>query len=559
MSRRSRHKPFHRRLRVLLPAGGLLLLALAGFVLADNGYNRGVTYTPARRPIAWADVPPLGVNAYNIQYEAEPAKVTRALEMARDLGADFVRIQMPWEDIEIAGKGDFEDRRNPPDIHSAWDKYDFIVEEANRLGLELIVRLDRPPAWAREQANATPEFQAGLKADGNSTGPPDKIADYADFVGAVARRYRGKVRFIQIWNEPNLKNEWNWRSPSPEEFVALLRAAVAAAKAQDANPDAIILFPSLSPTDGKDTRAPMTELEYLDRVYALGGAQYFDIMSAQAYGLGQPPWEHRYIRPRLSPDRPIDTRIDVSRVVLLREVMERNGDGGKAIWISEFGYNSAPESIPAEKRFNWGQPVSEQEKGEYMVGQLERARREWPWVGVMNVWFLRWSGEAPDPNDPTPYFAIVGQDFTPLPAYERIKLFIANGPIAGVGAHTWQHPAVEQRGTAEWTVRFEGTSLGLDGMPGEFDMTLDGGPPRQIRPDVEGGVVTPVSGLSDGVHTLVLRGENGPPRAFIVGRDQPLPWLWTLAPALLLVALAIVGALTMRALADWIGPHRRLE
>jgi len=76
-------------------------------------------------------------------------------------------------------------------------------------------------------------------------------------------------------------------------------------------------------------------------------------MSAQAYGLGQPPDEHRYIRPRLLPDRPIDTRIDVSRVVLLREVMERHGDGGKAIWISEFGYNSAPESIPVKARNNW--------------------------------------------------------------------------------------------------------------------------------------------------------------------------------------------------------------
>lgn len=152
----------------------------------------------------------------------------------------------------------------------------------------------------------------------------------------------------------------------------------------------------------------MTSPEYLDQIYALGGKDYFDIMSAQAYGLGQPPDEHRYIRPRLLPNRPIDTRIDVSRVVLLREVMERNGDADKAIWISEFGYNSAPEQkadADAQtwliRRLNWGQPVSEEIKGEYLVGQLERARAEWPWIGVMNVWFLRWGGPGPDPNDPT--------------------------------------------------------------------------------------------------------------------------------------------------------------
>ena len=59
-------KPLFRRLRALLlfPA---LLLALALFAVADNAYNRGITYTPTLPAIAWADVPQLGVNAYNIQ------------------------------------------------------------------------------------------------------------------------------------------------------------------------------------------------------------------------------------------------------------------------------------------------------------------------------------------------------------------------------------------------------------------------------------------------------------------------------------------------------------
>ena len=86
MSRRSNQKSLP-RLRVLLLVDGLLLFALALFTLADNAYNRGIVYVPTRQSIAWADVPPLGVNAYNLQYEAEPAKVTRTLELARDMGA----------------------------------------------------------------------------------------------------------------------------------------------------------------------------------------------------------------------------------------------------------------------------------------------------------------------------------------------------------------------------------------------------------------------------------------------------------------------------------------
>ncbi len=543
------YRPLHRRLRVLLPAAALLLAGLAALAWLDNATNRGVTYTPALPPIAGADVPRLGVNAYNIQYEAEPAKVTRTLELARELGARFVRIQMPWEDIEIAGKGDFWDHKNDKD---AWAKYDFIVAEAQRLGLELIVRVDRPPAWARAQADATPQFQAGIQENGNSTGPPDNYADYADFLGAVAGRYRGKLRYLQVWNEPNLAYEWNWRMPSPEEFVSLLRPAYAAVKS--ANPDAVVLFPSLSPTDGLEPRiAPINELEYLDRVYAAGGAQYFDIMSAQAYGLGQPPSEHRYVflrgRGNWSWSRPIDTRIDVSRVVLLREVMQRNGDGGKAIWISEFGYNSAPPPLlDAAGRTAWGPPVSEQQKGEYMVGQLERASREWPWIGVMNVWFLRWGGPDPDPRDTTPYFAIVDRDFNPLPAYTMLKAHVAGGPVAGVGAHAWSHPAVTQQ-AGGWSVRFEGTSFALARLVSPLTISIDGGAPIHLNPLVGGGTLTIATGLADGPHTALIEGPR-PPEAFLVGRARPLPWLWSLAPALLLAGLAVVGALALRAALD---------
>lgn len=539
----------YRRRAALLALAALLYAALAGFVLADNGYNRGVAYQPGRQPIAWADVPQLGVNLYGIQNEADRANVTRTLELARELGARFARMHMPWEDVEIHARGDFEDRRNPSDVKSAWLKYDFIFAEAARLGIAPIVRIDRPPDWARRRALATPEFQARKAVNGAASGPPDDYADYANFVGAVARRYAGQVRFIQLWNEPNLADEWNGQRPSPAEFVALLKAASASAKAAD--PQVVLVFPSLSPTDGLDPTAPYTDLDFLDEVYQLGGARLFDIMSAQAYGLGQPPDEHRYIRPRTDWNwrRPIDSRIDVSRVVLLREVMELHGDAQKAIWISEFGYVTDSPDVPAEKRFTWGPPVTEQQRAAYTVGQLERARREWPWLGVMNVWFLRWGGEPPDPRDPTQNFAIVARDFGTTPTYDALKAYIARGAVAGPGAHAWTHPAVQSGVVAyAWTLRFAGTSLALDGMPGPAEYAIDGGPQTQRNPDVEGGPVTLASGLSDTEHTLTIRIENGPPRAFVVARAQPLGWLWALAPALLLAALAVVGALAMRAI-----------
>ncbi|MFQ3633554.1 cellulase family glycosylhydrolase [Roseiflexus sp.] len=529
---------------------GLLSGALAAFTWFDNEVNRGVTYTPPSAPVAWSDVPQIGVNAYNLQFEPNPADVTRTLELARAMGAHFVRIQMPWDDVEIHAKGDFVDRRNLDQTRSSWEKYDFIVAEAQRLGLELIVRIDRAPQWARPNDDADPRFQAGLREHASSTGPPENNADYADFVAAVAARYRGRVRFIQIWNEPNLAYEWSWRLPEPERFVELLRAAATAARAT--NPDVVILFPSLSPTDGKEPRiAPMSELEYLDRVYRAGGAPYFDIMSAQAYGLGQPPDENRYIRLRWRPnapfrdlDRPIDTRIDVSRVVLLREVMERHGDGGKAIWISEFGYNSAPDHIPEPARNTWGPPVSEEVKGVYLVGQMERARREWPWIGVMNIWFLRWGGyREPDPADPTPYFALVDRHFQPLPAYEAVRAYAMNGAIAGAGAHTWRHPAVELAGEGVWRVRFTGQSLALQ-LNAPAWVSIDGGMAALVEPPADGRSVIVASGLADTVHVGEVR-SGVAPEWFVVGRERPFPWVWTLTPTLIVLALASAGIVMM--------------
>lgn len=536
-------------MRVLLPTCALLVAMLVVLIWFDNAVNRGVTFSPAPPPIPWTDVPPVGVNLYNIQFEPDRANVTRTLEMARDLGARYVRMQFPWEDIEISAKGDFWDHKNNID---AWVKYDFIVGEAQRFGLEPIVRLDRPPAWARAQANATPEFQRGLAENGSSTGPPDKYQDYFDFVGTVAARYRGKVRFFQIWNEPNLSYEWNWQRPDPEGFTALLQGAHDAARA--ANPDAVVLFPSLSPTDGLEPRiAPISELDYLDRVYAAGGGRYFEIMSAQAYGLGQPPNEHRYIRPRIPGrdwvwSRPIDTRIDVSRLVLLREVMERNGDSSKAVWISEFGYNAAPQQAPAGSdpdrwagaRLLWGVPVTEEQKGAYIVGQLERAREEWPWVGVMNVWFLRWGGEPPNPNDPTPYFALVDQRFNPLPAYAMLQQYLAGGPVAGVGAHGWDHPAVQQQSVDTWQVRFEGTTFALGGLRSPASVRIDNGPPIRVA---AASAVQPVAdGLADDTHVAVVQ-ATVPPALFLVGRTQLLPWLWTWGAGALVALLLMNGAL----------------
>jgi len=107
-------------------------------------------------PIQHNGVNPFGVNTF-LQQEVEPAKRERQVQLIAEAGFHWLRQEFPWADIEISGKGNFQDCRNGPCI-SAWDKYDNIVNLAREHGLEIIARLSSPPNWSRGDGNAHGDF-----------------------------------------------------------------------------------------------------------------------------------------------------------------------------------------------------------------------------------------------------------------------------------------------------------------------------------------------------------------------------------------------------------------
>ncbi|HAL61917.1 MAG TPA: hypothetical protein DCP08_05855, partial [Chloroflexi bacterium] len=184
-------------------------------------------------PIAQVSLNPYAVNTF-LEQEVEEAKIRRSLQMIRDAGFHWIRQQFPWEDIEIHGKGDFEDRRTQPP-KSAWEKYDRIVELAQEYGLEIIARLDNPPAWSRAQGDEMGTFA-----------PPDNLNDFGDFVYAVVSRYRARIKYYQIWNEPNIYPEWGEQPVDPVAYTELLK--VGYTRAKEADPEAVIISAGLAPT-----------------------------------------------------------------------------------------------------------------------------------------------------------------------------------------------------------------------------------------------------------------------------------------------------------------------
>ena len=129
-------------------------------------------------PVANAGSNPFGVNTF-LEQEVELEKRELAVQMIADAGFHWIRQEFPWEDIEISAKGDFWDHKWDKD---AWEKYDHIVDLAERYDLEIIARLSNPPAWSRAQGNEEGAFA-----------PPDNLDDYGDFVEALVRRYQGRI------------------------------------------------------------------------------------------------------------------------------------------------------------------------------------------------------------------------------------------------------------------------------------------------------------------------------------------------------------------------------
>lgn len=348
---------------------------------------------------------PYGLNTF-LQQEVLPQVRQQSLELIQQAGFQLIRQEFTWEDIEIHGKGDFIDRRNDlngdgaPDPVDAWAKYDNIVTLAEQQGLQILARLSTPPDWVSNRTVA-----------GRAPFPPDNISDYGDFVAAVVSRYRGRITYFQLWNEPNIYPEWGEQPVSAEAYTELLCEGYRRAKA--ANPEAIILSGALAPTvdlSGRD----LNDLIFLQRMYAVGAGQCFDILAAQGYGLWSGPTDQR-LRP---------TVINYPHNLFLRDVMVQNGDAHKPIWISEMGWNVAPEPIPP----SYGR-VTEEQQARYAVEAFQRPGRDWPWVGNVAYWFFKRPADF-ERDQAWYYFRLLEPDFTPLPVWDSLAAYLPNAPTS---------------------------------------------------------------------------------------------------------------------------------
>ena len=496
--------------------------------------------------------------------------------MLRAAGVGLIRQEFNWAEFEP-----LDPEEHPELGRDAWVKYDRIVDAAQNVGIEILARLDRAPSWA------TPGFDP--RENPWMQAPPADNAEFARFAGQLAGRYRGKVRYYQIWNEPNLFGEWGGRPPNPADYLAMLRAVGKAIR--EADPGARIVLAGLAPTieTGPEN---LSDLLFLRQLYLLGAKGDFDVAASMSYGLWTGPRDVRID----------DQRVNFPRAVLWREVMEAFGDAQTPVWATEYGWMALPAGWTGDPGIWGNHPIEVQ--AAWTVDGIRRARAQWPWMPTIVIWASRWPEDL-RPGDPTPYFRLMDKDFTPRPNLEAVRSAFGGPVAAGAGLHQETHAAASyegpwprvpsdlaslrlhrQTGVAGATVsfQFDGTDVGLltrrgpdmgrvlariDGQDALAD-ALARNPAGEAILDLYAPSVEPLARipiatrLPPGQHSLELTvlAESNPASSgglvivdgLLVGNARPT-WPWLALGGL----WGAVGALALWTARRWLWARRALE
>ena len=322
-----------------------------------------LTPTPPPTPARLYPLPRLASPEYGIQaflwWQTDNKTGARDADLVAGLGFGWLKQQFSWRNIS-GSRGGYD-----------WFRPDGVVALAEARGLKILARLDGTPFWAVDDP---------ALLDHVVDTPPNDPALFAEFCGALAERYAGRIAAYEVWNEPNLTREWGNQPPDPAAYLALLKPCYLAIKAAD--PAAIVISAGLAPTGTDDSAVAMPDEAYYRALYAAGAAPYFDMLGVHAPGYMNPP-----VR------APADTEADPAlaarwitfrHVEDIRALMLEYGDGDKQIAITEMGWTTDQQN----PTYSW-YAVSEATQADYLVRAYQYAKANWsPWIGLMSMVYI---------------------------------------------------------------------------------------------------------------------------------------------------------------------------
>jgi hypothetical protein len=346
------------------------------------------TATPA--PVAPTAVPAPAVNnpgfGYGVQAHMLGNDKDRVANNITGMGFSWVKQQVEWRDVEPS-KGNYN-----------WGGLDEVVNVANSKGIRVMFSVLRSPPWAA----------------GHPDSPPRNFNDFGDFVGALAARYKGKGMAYEVWNEQNLKREWQEYPINACKYVELLK--IGYTRIKNADPSAVVVAGALTPTGVNDPNIAVDDRTYLNQLYGCGIRGWFDALGAHPSGFNNPPdvdW-----RTWQDPARPSfkghPSFFFKATMEDYRNIMVANGDGGRPIWVTEFGW-AVGAALPG---YEYASQNSEGERAQWFVKAYQMSKN-WGFVGVVFLWNLDFRIIAAGTEQAL--FGILNGDWSATPSYAALR------------------------------------------------------------------------------------------------------------------------------------------
>jgi len=338
------------------------------------------------------------------------------LWLAKRLGVKWVKLQFAWDILEPQ-QGTFS---------QTFYSYRVFVQRANQEGFKVMISVAKAPDWAR----------ASLDEDG----PPRNPADLASFLTRMMSEVRvdlyGNSYFaaIEVWNEPNLRREWNGATLSGAEYMRLFDAAYNGIRAGEGGASVTVVTAGLAPTGINDGASAIDDREFLRQMYAAGlnNPAYQNIaIGVHPYGAANPP-DARWCGQEACGAPGYNNHPSwffLNTIEDYRAIMEQNGDAGRQLWATEFGWGTYEgfttlEGDPAPPPDNppYLQWLDQQTQAHYIIRAFEIAQSK-PYMGPMILWNLNYSNqELIDARDPRAAYALLRGGEDPLrPAFVQIE------------------------------------------------------------------------------------------------------------------------------------------
>jgi phosphatidylserine/phosphatidylglycerophosphate/cardiolipin synthase-like enzyme len=331
--------------------------------------------------------------AFGIQAHGDHG-LPQIVSSVQDLGLSWAKQQVRWEDIE-----------GTPG-NCGWAGLDAIADAYNQAGFKVLFSVTAAPDWTRPGKT------------GN--GPPDNYQHFYRFVGEMAGHFRGRVHAYEIWNEPNMKGEWEGAPLSAADYVRLLAGAYQAVKAAD--PAALVVTAAPIPTGINDGVLAIDDRVWVQQMYSAGVQLYCDAIGAHPYGFANPP-DVLYLGGDFDPSRGWDDHPSFFFRNTMEDyyrIMVAYGDGAKRIWATEFGWPTVDGmDVAPNPGQEYADDINQAQQADYTVRAFTWAY-DWGHAGVMVLWNLNMWPAAGKFSEMSKY-SIVRWDWSPRPVYIALK------------------------------------------------------------------------------------------------------------------------------------------